>query len=89
MDPRNIPGFPTLKPGPGLQCNGKLLPQDIRLEVPGTPSLGPTQPNIPWKPGALALRGVKLTTHLQPVPRSRKPGPIHPFPIRLHVVVLN
>jgi hypothetical protein len=34
-------------------------------------------------------RGVKLTTHLQLVPRSRKCGSIHPLPIRLHGVVLN
>jgi hypothetical protein len=34
-------------------------------------------------------RGVKLTTHLQLVPRSRKCGYIHPPPIRLHGVVLN
>jgi hypothetical protein len=32
---------------------------------------------------------VKLTTHLQLVPRSRKCGSIHPLHIRLHGVVLN
>jgi hypothetical protein len=34
-------------------------------------------------------RGVKLTTHFQLVPRSRKCGSVHPLPIRLHGVVLN
>jgi hypothetical protein len=34
-------------------------------------------------------RGVKMTTHLQLVPRSRKRGSIHPFRQRLHGVVLN
>jgi hypothetical protein len=33
--------------------------------------------------------GVKLTTHLQLVPRSRKYGSIHPLPICFHGVVLN
>jgi hypothetical protein len=33
--------------------------------------------------------GVKPTTHLQAVPRSRKYGSLHPLPIRLHGVVLN
>jgi hypothetical protein len=32
---------------------------------------------------------VKLTTHLQPVPRSRNHGTVHPFPIHLHGVLLN
>jgi hypothetical protein len=32
---------------------------------------------------------VKLTIHLQLVPRSRKCGSIDPFPIHLHGVVLN
>jgi hypothetical protein len=34
-------------------------------------------------------RGVKLTTHLQLVSKSRKCGSIHPLSIRLHGVVLN
>jgi hypothetical protein len=32
---------------------------------------------------------MKLTTHLQLVPRSRKYGSIHPLPLRLHGVVFN
>jgi hypothetical protein len=38
-------------------------------------ALGPTQPPIQWVPGALSLGvkrpGVKLTTHLHLVPRSK------------------
>jgi hypothetical protein len=34
-------------------------------------------------------RGVKLNTHLQVVPRTRKCGSIHTPPMRLHGVVLN
>jgi hypothetical protein len=40
-------------------------------------------------PRGLSGRGVKLTTHLQLVSRSRKYGSIHPLPTRLHGVVLN
>jgi hypothetical protein len=43
------------------------------------PALVSTQPPIQWVPGALSP-GVKLTTHLQLVPRSRKRGCIHPLP---------
>jgi hypothetical protein len=43
------------------------------------PALGPTQPPIQWVPGATSP-GVKLTTHLELVPRSRKRGSIHPLP---------
>jgi hypothetical protein len=39
--------------------------------------------------GAWSGRGVKLTTHFQLVPRSRKCGSIHPLPIRPHGTVLN
>jgi hypothetical protein len=37
-------------------------------------------------PRGLSGQGVKLTTHLQLVSRSRKCGSIHPLPIRLHGV---
>jgi hypothetical protein len=40
-------------------------------------------------PRGLSGSGVKLTTHLQLMPRSRKCGSIHPLPISLHGVVLN
>jgi hypothetical protein len=43
------------------------------------PPLGATQPPIQWLPGALSL-GVKLTTHLHLVPRSRMHGAISPLP---------
>jgi hypothetical protein len=49
------------------------------------PVLGSTQPPIQWIPGPLSSEvkrrgGVKLTTHLQLMPRSRKYGSIHPLP---------
>jgi hypothetical protein len=48
------------------------------------PALGSTQPPIQWVPGALSRgsigRGVKLTTHLQLVPRSSKCESINPLP---------
>jgi hypothetical protein len=47
-------------------------------------SSGPTQSPIQWVPGALSLRikrpGIKLTTHLHLVLRSRIRGTIPPFP---------
>jgi hypothetical protein len=47
------------------------------------PALGPTQPSIQWVPGALSLGvkrpGVKLTTRLHLVPRSRMHGAILPL----------
>jgi hypothetical protein len=51
-------------------------------------ALGSTQRPIQWVLGTLS-RGVKLTTHLQLVPRSRRRGSIRPFPIRLLYVLLN
>jgi hypothetical protein len=48
------------------------------------PTLGSIQPPTQWVPGLFPRgqsgRGVKLTTHLQLVPKSRKCGPIHPLP---------
>jgi hypothetical protein len=48
------------------------------------PVLNPTQPPIQWIPGALSpgvkRRGVKLTTHLQLVLRSKIRGSIRPLP---------
>jgi hypothetical protein len=48
------------------------------------PALGSTQPPIQRVSGALSRgysgRGVKLTTHLQLVPMSRKCRSIHPLP---------
>jgi hypothetical protein len=46
-------------------------------------AVGPTQPPIQWVRGSLSLgqsgRGVKLTTHLHLVPRSRMRGSIPPL----------
>jgi hypothetical protein len=48
------------------------------------PAVGRTQPPIQWLSGAPSLgesgRGVKLTTHLHLVPRSRMRGAIPPLP---------
>jgi hypothetical protein len=48
------------------------------------PVLRPAQYPIQWVPGALSPEikrpGVKLTTHLQLMSRSRKCGSIHPLP---------
>jgi hypothetical protein len=51
------------------------------------PALGPTQPPIQWVPG-VKRPGVKLTTHLHPVPRLKLRGAILPLP-HLHGVVLS
>jgi hypothetical protein len=58
------------------------------------PAMGSTQTPIQWVPGALTPdksdRGVKLTTHLQLVPKSRKRGSIYIHSlIRLHGAVLT
>jgi hypothetical protein len=51
------------------------------FSISSRPALRFTQPPIKWVPGALSRghsgRGVKLTTHLQLVPRSRKSGSTH------------
>jgi hypothetical protein len=48
------------------------------------PALEPTQPSVQWVPVALSLgvkrRGVKLTTHVHVVPRSRMRGAIPSLP---------
>jgi hypothetical protein len=51
----------------------------IFLITASKPALGPTQPPIQWIPGAPSL-GVKLTTHLHLVQRSRMRGAIPPLP---------
>jgi hypothetical protein len=55
------------------------------------PTLGPTEPSIQWVLGALSpgvkRRDVKLTTHLQLVPRSRLVHLYLRSAIHLHVSV--
>jgi hypothetical protein len=67
----------------GLDFESRQGQEFSLLHVVQTGS-GSTQPPILWAPGLLSLgessRGMKLTTHLQPVSRSRKCGPIHPLP---------
>jgi hypothetical protein len=63
-----------------------------KLRAPGS---GTHQASYPMGTGVGGISsevkrpGVKLTTHLQLVPRSRKCGSIHPLALRLHGVVLN
>jgi hypothetical protein len=54
--------------------------KDFHVSMSSRPALRPTQPPIQSVPEFLSPRGVKLTTHLQLVPRSRKHGFIHPHP---------
>jgi hypothetical protein len=49
----------------------------IRVPVESRIFSSPRRPDRFWGPHS---RGVKLTTHLQLVPRSKKYGSIHPFP---------
>jgi hypothetical protein len=89
----------VIEAGYGLDDRGVgvRVPVEARIfyfPVSSRPTLGSTQPPIQWVPGALssgvkASGGVKLTAHLQLVPRSSKCGSIYPLPIRLHGVVLN
>jgi hypothetical protein len=53
--------------------------KNYHFSMSSRPALGSTRPPIQWVPGALSP-GVKLTTHLQLVPRSRIRGSIHPLP---------
>jgi hypothetical protein len=84
--------------GYGLEDLGAGVQVPVGLRIftspcrPGRHTRLPTQ----WLPGGgglfprgLSGQGVKLTAHLQPVPRSRKLGSIHPLSIRLHGVVLK
>jgi hypothetical protein len=55
----------------------------------GPPNLLPNGYQEISFPRGKAAGGVKLTTHLQLVLRSKKCGSIHPLPICLHGTVLN
>jgi hypothetical protein len=61
-------GLDDREVGAGVPVGSRIFPMSSR------PALGPTQPPIQWEPG------VKLTTHLQLVPRSRKCGSVHQLP---------
>jgi hypothetical protein len=52
------------------------------------PALGPIQPPIKWVHGKIST-GVKLTTNLQLVPRSRIVELYLHTPIRVHGIMLN
>jgi hypothetical protein len=73
---------------------GVRVPEGSRIfSTSSRPAVGPTSLLSNGYKGAVSpgvkRQGVKLNTHLQLVPRSRKCGSIHPLPIRLHGVVLN
>jgi hypothetical protein len=59
--------------------------KNFHFSISFRPVLWSTKPPISWVPGSLSYRlsgrAMKLTTHLQLVPRSRKRGSIvHPLP---------
>jgi hypothetical protein len=68
--------------GGGSSSPGRV--KNVHFSISFRPALGSIQPPIKWIPGSFSRgqsgRGVKLTTHLQLVPRSRKCGSIHPLP---------
>jgi hypothetical protein len=63
--------------GGGSSSPGRF--KNFHFSISSRPALRSTQPPIKWVPG-VSGRGVKLTSHLQLVPRSRKCGSIHPLP---------
>jgi hypothetical protein len=91
----------------GIATGYGLDDREVGVRVPvGSRILSsPRRPDQLWEPTRLLSngywwlfpwgwsgRGVKLTTHLQLVPRSRKRGSIHLYiqpPIRLHGVLFN
>jgi hypothetical protein len=86
----------TLATGYGLDYPGSSFGMDkmFLLSTPYRPATGSTQHCIQWVPGALspegkAGRGVKLTTYLHLIPRSRKMELYLNFPICLHGILLN
>jgi hypothetical protein len=78
-----------------LDCRGSF-PGRGKIFLFSTSSrsaLGPTQPPIQLEPELFAReqsgQGLKLTTHLHLVPRSRTVNPDLHFPICLHGIVFN
>jgi hypothetical protein len=66
----------------GWSSPGRI--KNFHFSISSRPALGPTQPSIQWVPVFFPReytgRGVKLTTQLQLVPRSRERGSIHRLP---------
>jgi hypothetical protein len=83
--PRNRDSVVDIDTGYGLDDRGVGVRVPVGSRIFSTtsrPALPPTQPPIQWVPGVPfpgVKRSVKLSTHLQLVPRSRKYGSIHPL----------
>jgi hypothetical protein len=78
------------RPRGGISSPGRI--KNLLSSTSSKSALGCTQLPIQWLPGPLPRGwsgwGLKSTTHLQLVPRSRKCGSVHPFshtPSRLSV----
>jgi hypothetical protein len=76
---RSTSPFASSRVAQSAQCLTTDWVDGVRSPITSAsrPALGPTQPPIQWVPGALSPgvkrgRGVMLTTHRLPVPRSRK-----------------
>jgi hypothetical protein len=81
--------------GDGLDGRGSISWKDkiFLFSIASRPAVGPTQPPIQWVPWALSpggkRQGVKLTTHLHLVPRSRMVELYLHSPVCLYGIVLN
>jgi hypothetical protein len=80
---RNISSSVGIATGYGLEDFESRWGKNFYFSMSSRPALRSTQSPILF-PGGLSGRDVKLTTHLQLVPRPRKCGSTHPLPVRPH-----